>query len=238
MAGMASVPSTIVILTGAGISAESGLPTFRDVNGLWEGHRIEEVATPDAFASNPRLVHRFYNLRRAALLKVQPNAAHHAIARLQQDYDGDVVLVTQNVDDLHERAETPSVIHMHGELNKVRCEFCGVIVPCGGDISSTTDCPSCNQSGHLRPHIVWFGETPFALDKIERALERADLFVAVGTSGLVYPAAGFVRQACSTGAQTIEINATTTEATPEFDRHLKGPATLRVPELVSEILGK
>ncbi|MBX7210191.1 MAG: NAD-dependent deacylase [Verrucomicrobiaceae bacterium] len=231
-----SKPSTIVILTGAGISAESGLPTFRDVNGLWEGHRIEEVATPEAFARTPWLVHEFYNQRRAALRKAEPNDAHYAIARLQQSYPGEVVLVTQNVDDLHEQAETPSVIHMHGELRKVRCENCWKVVRCGGDVSIDTPCPSCEQAGFLRPLIVWFGEAPFEMDRIERTLQRADLFVAIGTSGVVYPAAGFVRQAKLAGAETIEINNAVTEASGHFDRHLTGPATEQVPAWVAELL--
>lgn len=232
----ASRPETIVILTGAGISAESGVPTFRDAGGLWEGHRIEDVATPEAFVRKPSLVHRFYNMRRAALLGVKPNDAHHAIARLQQDYDGDVVLVTQNVDDLHERAESPAVIHMHGELNKARCEFCGLIVACGGSLSSDTTCPSCEQTGCLRPHIVWFGEMPFEMPRIEAALKRADLFVAIGTSGQVYPAAGFVREAKQAGAATVEINTATTAASEHFDRRLSGPATEQVPYFVESLL--
>ncbi len=232
-----SSPQTIVILTGAGVSAESGLPTFRDANGLWEGHRIEEVATPDAFAANPRLVHNFYNMRRAALRKVRPNAAHHALARLQQDYDGEVVLITQNVDDLHERAESISVIHMHGELAKVRCLICGQIESCGGDLKTDTSCPFCEQQGFLRPHIVWFGEVPFEMGKIAHALERAELFVAIGTSGEVYPAAGFVRDAKRAGAATIEINSKETEISAHFDRRLTGPATEQVPAWVAELLG-
>lgn len=231
-------PSTIIILTGAGISAESGVPTFRDAGGLWEGHRIEDVATPEAFARKPSLVHRFYNMRRAALMKVTPNDAHHAIARLQQDYDGDVVLVTQNVDDLHERAKSPSVIHMHGELSKVRCEFCGLVVPCGGDLKTDTSCPSCEQTGHLRPHIVWFGEMPFEMNRIQAALKRADLFVAIGTSGQVYPAAGFVREAKQAGAATVEINTTTTEASAHFERRLTGPATEQVPAFVESLFSR
>jgi NAD-dependent deacetylase len=195
-----SSPRTIVILTGAGVSAESGLPTFRDANGLWEGHRFEDVATPEAFTRDPHLVHRFYNLRRAALRTVEPNAAHRAIANLQRQFPGEVVLVTQNVDDLHERAGSPSVIHMHGELTRVRCEHCNSIVSHGEDLSTETRCGACIESGGMRPHIVWFGEVPFEMDDIAQALARADIFVAIGTSGVVYPAAGFVILAKGAGA--------------------------------------
>lgn len=234
---IAMIPtSTIVILTGAGISAESGLPTFRDANGLWEGHRVEEVATPDAFHRHPSLVHRFYNLRFSALQMVQPNAAHHAVAKLQQCHGGEVVLVTQNVDDLHERAESPSVIHMHGELCKARCESCGRVFENNGNLSTSQACRFCGETGRLRPHIVWFGEMPFHMSQIEDALERADLFVAIGTSGHVYPAAGFVSQARESGAQTIEINPDTTKTSSQFEHHMTGLATMQVPMLVEMIL--
>jgi len=232
------MPSRIVILTGAGISAESGLPTFRDAKGLWEGHRPEEVATPQAFARNPALVHRFYNMRRASLDAVQPNAAHEALARLQRDFPGEVVLVTQNVDDLHERGGSHQVIHMHGELRNSRCTHCGDVRIWQGEMSPESVCPVCDETGGMRPDIVWFGEMPFQMDHIEDALEKADLFVAIGTSGLVYPAAGFVQIAMMSGAQTIEINAAGTDVSHRFARQMIGPATQEVPKLVGEILGK
>src|SRR5688572_24292127 len=166
-----STKGTIVILTGAGISAESGLPTFRDADGLWHGHRVEEVATPEAFAENPKLVHEFYNLRRAALKTVKPNAAHEAIARLQREYAGEVVLVTQNVDDLHERGGSPSLIHMHGDLLKVKCTWCEKGHTWEDDLSVETACPSCRAVDGMRPDIVWFGEMPYRMEEIERVLE-------------------------------------------------------------------
>lgn len=227
---------TIVILTGAGISAESGLPTFRDANGLWHGHRVEEVATPEAFAENPALVHEFYNMRRAALKTVKPNAAHEAIARLQREHAGAVVLVTQNVDDLHERGGSPAVIHMHGELRKVRCIRCYMDVEWQGDLSTTTPCPICKRTGCMRPHIVWFGEMPFFMEEIQEALARADVFVAIGTSGNVYPAAGFVHLAHMAGARTIEVNVDGTSASSSFKEHRTGRATEQVPGLVEELL--
>ena len=230
------MPSNIVILTGAGISAESGLPTFRDAKGLWEGHRPEQVATPEAFARDPALVHRFYNMRRAALDTVQPNAAHEALALLHRRFDGEVVLVTQNVDDLHERGGSEDVIHMHGELRKIRCARCDDVRLWRGDLSTATVCAACGKLGGLRPDIVWFGEMPFYMDEIQHSLEHTDLFVAIGTSGVVYPAAGFVRVAMAHGAATIEINAVGTEVSDQFGRHMIGPATQQVPLLVEEIL--
>ena len=195
-----SVLPQIVILTGAGISAESGLPTFRDANGLWENHRVEEVATPEAFAHHPALVHRFYNLRRAALKTVSPNAAHGALAQLQHAYPEHVTLVTQNVDDLHERAGSSKVIHMHGELLQIRCERCKDVRRWEDELSSGLPCSSCGEAGALRPDIVWFGEMPYFMNEISERLAQCDLFVAIGTSGLVYPAAGFVRAARTAGA--------------------------------------
>lgn len=236
MSGTSSRIPKIVILTGAGISAESGLPTFRDVNGLWEGHRPEEVATPEAFERDPALVHRFYNMRRAALDTVQPNAAHLALARLQEELVGEVMLVTQNVDDLHERGGSKEVVHMHGELRKSRCAHCEEVRVWEGDMSAATVCPTCGRSGGMRPHIVWFGEMPFYLRKIDLALKAADVFVAIGTSGMVYPAAGFVRRALEKGAETIEVNNADTEVSHRFERHLVGPATEMVPQLVEELL--
>ncbi|NBB50606.1 NAD-dependent deacylase [Rhizobium sp. CRIBSB] len=223
----------LVVLTGAGISAESGVPTFRASDGLWEGHRIEDVATPEAFARNPALVHDFYNRRRRQLADVGPNAAHHALAQLAAHWDGEFLLVTQNVDDLHDRAlagvETRpgfALIHMHGELLKARCTRTGRIEPCAGDL---------DPNGNLRPHIVWFGEMPFAMERIEAALERCDLFAAIGTSGSVYPAAGFVRIARSAGARTVEINLEPGLGADLFDEGVYGPATTTVPAFLDTL---
>lgn len=234
--GMA-MAAAIVILTGAGISSESGLPTFRDKDGLWEGHRVEDVACPDAFRRNPELVHQFYNLRRAALKTVEPNAAHLAIARLQKEFRGRITLVTQNVDDLHERAGSPGVIHMHGELRKARCVHCENDFQWDGDLETSTACPVCGRKGGMRPDIVWFGEIPYHMERIESLLEGADLFAAIGTSGHVYPAAGFVSIAKFAGAETIEINSAHTLVSTSFTRQLIGPATVEVPLWVDGLLG-
>lgn len=231
-----SKPFVIVILTGAGVSAESGIPTFRDANGLWEGHAIEDVATPEAFTKNPALVHNFYNLRRAAVKGAEPNAAHKALAKLQWEFKGEVVLITQNVDDLHERAGCPEVMHMHGELLKARCTKCRSIFPCEDNLDEAVRCNTCGSAGGLRPHIVWFNEMPLEMEAIQDALDRADLFVAIGTSGNVYPAASFVDLARSAGAQSVEINNAKTQISSLFQQHLSGPATVKVPEFVDEIL--
>lgn len=228
----------MVILTGAGISAESGLPTFRDKNGLWEGYRIEEVASPHAFRCHPELVQRFYNLRRAALKAVAPNAAHQALTRLQQEYTGRVTLVTQNIDDLHERAGASEVIHMHGELRRVRCDHCGHGMTWEGDLLTTTPCPACGRAGGMRPDIVWFGEIPYQMERIESVLESVDHFAAIGTSGHVYPAAGFVSLAKLAGAETCEINNAQTLVSDQFDRHFIGPATVEVPRWVDALLAE
>ncbi|MCP5534287.1 MAG: NAD-dependent deacylase [Akkermansiaceae bacterium] len=224
----------IVILTGAGVSAESGLPTFRGPDGLWEGHRVEDVATPEAFDRDPHLVHRFYNLRRRALDSVGPNAAHLAIARLQRERR--VTLVTQNVDDLHERAGSTGVIHMHGELRKALCTRCGARMEWIDDMEVDTPCPACGKTGGMRPDIVWFGEMPYRMEEIESALMDADLFAAIGTSGNVYPAAGFVRTARFAGARTIEFNNAGTAVSGFFEDHRLGPATVEVKRWVDNLL--
>lgn len=225
----------IVILTGAGISAESGVPTFRDSGGLWEGHRIEDVASPVGFRRNPRLVHQFYNTRRANIQTCHPNRAHYAVAELQAAYPDRVTLVTQNVDDLHERAGTASVLHMHGELLRVRCESCGVRSCRTDAIDVVTVCEACGVSGKMRPDIVWFGEMPFHMDEIEKALRRAEIFAAIGTSGHVYPAAGFVDMARSFGCHTVELNLQTTEGSARFHEHRFGPATETVRAWVDSL---
>lgn len=196
---------SIVILTGAGISAESGLATFRGPGGLWEGHRVEDVCTPEALARDPALVHRFYDARRAKLAEVEPNAAHRALARLERHWRGKVLLVTQNVDDLHERAGCADVLHMHGELASALCAVCGGRREWRGSLPPGSICPDC-EAPTLRPDIVFFGEMPYQMERIEDALRDCDLFLSIGTSGAVYPAAGFVRTARHVGARTLELN--------------------------------
>ncbi|HLV11287.1 MAG TPA: NAD-dependent deacylase [Trueperaceae bacterium] len=226
----------IVVLTGAGISAESGLRTFRDEGGLWEGHDVRDVATPEAFARDPDLVQRFYDARRRQLREVVPNAAHLALARLEDEGDHDVLLVTQNVDDLHERAGSRKVLHMHGELLKARCLGCGERVPWHDDLVHRPPCPRCGRPS-LRPDVVWFGEVPHHLDEIQDALWESDVFAAIGTSGLVYPAAGFVRTAAAAGARTVEMNLGASAVASAFDEVREGPATVTVPAWVDELLG-
>ena len=226
----------IVILTGAGISAESGLQTFRDADGLWEGYDPMAIATPEAFARDPELVYRFYNERRRQLSDVQCNDAHSCIARLQREFAGEVFLVTQNVDDLHERGGSVQVCHMHGELRTVLCALCAQSAPCGEDYDASSSCSQCGQSGGMRPDVVWFGEMPYHMDAIAVQLARCDLFVAIGTSGVVYPAAGFVQEALSAGALTVEVNKQLSEVTGYFHQQRKGPATREVAALVKELL--
>ena len=226
----------IVILTGAGISAESGVPTFRAADGLWENHRIEDVATPQAFRRDPALVQRFYDARRAALANVAPNAAHRALARLEAQWPGALLLVTQNVDDLHERGGSARPCHMHGELQRALCTGCGAASAWTGDLSGHPPCPRCGAA-RLRPDIVWFGEMPYHMDMIEAAIAGCDLFVSIGTSGAVYPAAGFVSLAHGAGARTLEINLDPSAGTPLFDEARHGPAGTLVPQWVDEILG-
>ncbi|BAK65354.1 NAD-dependent deacetylase [Sphingobium sp. SYK-6] len=225
----------IVILTGAGISAESGLATFRGPGGLWEGHRVEDVCTPGALARDPALVHRFYDLRRAALAGVAPNDAHAALARLERAWAGDFLIVTQNVDDLHERAGSRRVLHMHGELLSALCAACGHRLAWQGSLAPGALCLSC-RAPRLRPDIVFFGEMPYAMERIEAALSRADLFVSIGTSGAVYPAAGFVRMAGAFGAATLELNLEPSAGSDWFDACRHGPASVVVPAWVDEML--
>ncbi len=228
-------PRDIVILTGAGISAESGLATFRGPDGLWEGHRVEDVCTPEALAHDPDLVHAFYDARRSALVAVRPNAAHAALARLDAEWPGDLLIVTQNVDDLHERAGAQRLLHMHGELMSALCAQCGERVRWQRDMPPGSACVTCSAPA-LRPDIVFFGEIPYEMDRIEAALSQADLFVSVGTSGAVYPAAGFVRMARAFGAQTLELNLDPSEGSRWFDECRHGPASTLVPAWVDELL--
>lgn len=227
---------SIVVLTGAGVSAESGIKTFRDHNGLWENHRLEDVCTPEAFARNPALVQQFYNARRRQLVaEAHPNPAHLALANFEQAFTGNFTLVTQNVDDLHERAGSKNLIHMHGELLKARCAKTETVFPWKDDISTTTFCPCCDQPGLLRPHIVWFGEIPLQMEEIEAALALCDLFVAIGTSGQVYPAAGFVQMATAYGAHTVELNLEPSQAGSLFNQYLYGPASQTVPQFLTSL---
>ena len=228
----------IVILTGAGISHESGIATFRDSDGLWENERVEDVATPGGFARDPERVYRFYNQRRRDLQNgiIVPNAAHKALARLEKEYPGKVLVITQNVDNLHERGGSHNVLHMHGELLQGRCAACEAVFPCLGDMNSKDVCPSCGKAGHVRPHIVWFEEMPLYMEQIEDALEQCRVFASIGTSGNVYPAAGFVRHAKAHGAHTVELNLQPSVGASVFAESRYGLATQVVPAWVNELL--
>ena len=226
----------VVVLTGAGISAESGLPTFRDADGLWEGHDPMQVATPDAYAADPDLVHRFYDERRAALARAEPNQAHRALARLEENLGDDLLVVTQNVDDLHERAGSRRVLHMHGLLRSAWCVGCDARHPWADPLGGRPPCPACGRPD-LRPDVVWFGEVPRGMEEIEDALWAADLFVSIGTSGLVYPAAAFVQYAAARGTRTLELNLDASDSSSDFDESRRGPATQLVPAWVEELSG-
>jgi NAD-dependent deacetylase len=230
----------LFVLTGAGVSAESGLGTFRDKGGIWARFDPMRLATPEAFARDPARVHGFYNRRRRNLLAAEPNAAHFALARLEAglaERGGSLFLCTQNIDDLHERAGSRAVHHMHGQLLVARCGRCGRREPCRGDLSAETVCAGCGRAGAMRPDVVWFGEMPIGMDANEAALAAADRFVAIGTSGAVYPAAGFVTEARARGIPTVELNLEPSDVARAFDDARYGPATETVPALVAEILG-
>jgi NAD-dependent deacetylase len=236
------MPSHIFVLTGAGVSAESGLGTFRDKEGegIWATFDPMKLATPEAFARDPKTVLAFYDLRRRNLLSAKPNPAHFALARLEgalAQRGGSLTLVTQNIDDLHERAGSRRVVHMHGELLKARCGACDTVRRWLDDLTVSNVCPDCGCVGALRPHVVWFGEMPLALDDIERALRKANLFVAIGTSGAVYPAAGFVAEARGYGTPTCEINLGAADNADLFDEQRLGPASETVPAWVEELVG-
>lgn len=231
---MASIRK-IVILTGAGISAESGLQTFRASDGLWENHRVEDVATPEGFEQDRDLVQRFYDMRRAGILAAVPNPAHDALARLDAGWGGDLLIVTQNIDDLHERAGAGRVLHMHGEGLSAWCTACDTRHRWTGTLRDNPPCPACGADA-LRPDIVWFGEMPYRMDEIFDALREADLFVSIGTSGAVYPAAGFVQQARECGAQTLELNLERSQGSHWFHESRLGAASVTVPEWVDEML--
>ena len=231
-------PHRIVILTGAGISKESGLDTFRDADGIWAKVRLEDVATPEAYARDPARVQAFYNDRRRSLRdgNVTPNAAHRALAALEQKYTGDFLLVTQNIDDLHDRAGSRNLIHMHGELFKARCAACDRVQEWREDIEVTTRSPCCGAIGRMRPHVVWFGEMPLEMERIAAMLSICDLFVSIGTSGSVYPAAGFVQEARLAGALTVELNLEPSDGRSLFAERHYGPATQIVPAFVERLL--
>lgn len=229
---------SIVVLTGAGISAESGIKTYRAKDGLWETYKLEDVATLDGYKRDPELVLNFYNQRRKDFChgENKPNAAHYALAELEEYFDGEFLLVTQNIDNLHEQAGSKNIIHMHGELLKARCAKTNQVIPWLTDLTSNDFCTCCQYPLPLRPHIVWFGEMPIGLDIIYHQLAQADLFVSIGTSGTVYPAAGFVEEAHSVGAETIEVNLDLSELHGHFDNVLQGKASQQVPELVKKLL--
>jgi NAD-dependent deacetylase len=229
----------IVILTGAGISKESGLDTFRCEDGIWAKVNLEDVATPEGFHRNPALVHQFYNERRRKLADpaIAPNTAHAALAQLERDWRGEVFIVTQNIDNLHERAGSENLLHMHGELTKVRCDGCGGLFTWLEPLSVDTVCPECGRAGRMRPHVVWFGEMPIGMEDIYEALDRCALFVSVGTSGNVYPAAGFVSHVrMYTRAHTVELNLEPSTGATLFAETLYGPATEIVPAFVERLL--
>ena len=227
----------VVILTGAGISRESGLATFRDPDGIWQQVRIEDVATPEAYQRDPARVQAFYNARRAQLAEVMPNAAHAALAELDRRWPGELLLVTQNVDDLHDRAGSRRLVHMHGELRRAWCLACDDTPAWDGELTAATACPACATVGRVRPHIVWFGEMPFHMDRIASALETCEVFVSIGTSGNVYPAAGFVAEVRGR-AETVELNLEPSEGSHLFDRAIHGPATEIVPAYVETLLAR
>ena len=233
---MISRPRSIVVLTGAGISAESGIETFRAAEGLWANHRVDDVATPEGFARNPQLVYEFYNQRRRQLLtpEISPNAAHSALAKFEHEFNGEFLLVTQNVDNLHERAGSQNLIHMHGELLKMRCLNSKLVFDVSEDFDYDTHCRCCRSAGNLRPHVVWFGEMPLQMNRINSALENCDMFVAIGTSGNVYPASRFYQTAKIRKASTVELNLERTGSS--FDRHVRGPATECVPQFFESLL--
>ena len=233
---MVSRPRSIVVLTGAGISAESGIETFRAAEGLWANHHVDDVATLEGFARNPQLVYAFYNQRRRKLLtpEISPNAAHSALAKFEHEFGGEFLLVTQNVDNLHERAGSENLIHMHGELLKMSCLNSKLIFDVSEDFDYDTQCRCCRSAGNLRPHVIWFGEMPLQMNRINRALENCDMFVAIGTSGNVYPASGFYQTAKIRKASTVELNLERTGSS--FDQHICGPATESVPQFFKSLL--
>lgn len=232
---MKKIYKHIVLLTGAGISAESGLSTFRSENGLWNNHRVEDVATIEAYFRNPDYVHQFYNDMRPELFKAQPNPAHLAITELQKMYPAQVDVITQNVDTLHEKAGNTNVYHIHGQINQIVCMNCGHVFETWGEITSEDKCEKCGVTGMLKPNIVFFGENLLYMNKVDTILKSCDLFISVGTSGVVYPAAGFVQIVKMFGADTVEMNMETTSNNKMFDKHIYGPAGSTLPTFVKEL---
>lgn len=226
----------IVILTGAGISAESGLATFRSSNGLWNNHRVEDVASVEGFRRNPALVHDFYNDLKLEIQKAKPNPAHLAITRLQNEYPAEISVVTQNVDTLHEKAGNKNIYHIHGQINQAVCLNCGHILETFGDVDTETVCAQCGVTGMMKPNIVFFGENLLCMDKVETLLRSCDLFVSIGTSGVVFPAAAFVQTAKYHGADTIEFTLEPTSNNFYFDRHVYGPAGQTLPSYVDGLV--
>ncbi len=233
-----STYKNIVILTGAGISAESGLATFRASNGLWNNHKVEDVATIEAFERNPAYVHEFYNELKKELVKAKPNKAHLAITRLQKEYDANISVVTQNVDTLHEKAGNQNIYHIHGQINQAVCLNCGRILETFGDVDTETVCPHCHIAGMMKPNIVFFGENLLCMDKVDHLLSECDLFLSVGTSGVVFPAASFVQIAKYNNAKTYEFNLEPTSNNYFFDHHIYGPAGTTLPAFVDEMIKK
>ncbi len=227
---------SIVVLTGAGISAESGLATFRSSNGLWNNHRVEDVATIEAFQRNPEFVHDFYNQMKPELLAAKPNPAHLALTKLQDNYPAPVSIITQNVDTLHEKAKSRNIYHIHGQINQAVCLNCGHILETWNDVTTETVCPQCSVAGMMKPNIVFFGENLLYMDKVERLLASCDLFISVGTSGVVFPAAAFVQTAKLYGAETYEFNLEKTSNNFYFDHHIFGKAGDTLPPFVDALL--
>ncbi len=226
----------IVILTGAGISAESGLATFRASNGLWNNHKVDDVATIEGFARNPKYVHDFYNELKTELKNAQPNSAHLAITKLQKEYPAEINIITQNVDTLHEKAKNKNIYHIHGQINQAICLKCGHILQTFGKVNINTICSNCHEIGHMKPNIVFFGENLLYMDKVEQLLQKCDLFLSIGTSGVVFPAASFVQTAKYYGAETYEFNLENTSNNFFFDKHIIGPAGTTLPAFVDELL--
>ena len=235
---MSRLYKNIVILTGAGISAESGLATFRSSNGLWNNHRVEDVATVEGFQRNPALVHDFYNELKIEIQKAKPNPAHLAITKLQKEYPGTVSVITQNVDTLHEKAGNTNICHIHGQINQAVCLNCGHVLETWGDVNTETVCRQCGVPAMMKPNIVFFGENLLCMDKVDRLLEQCDLFVSIGTSGVVFPAASFVQIAKLNGAETYEFNLETTSNNRYFDHHIYGKAGETVPQFVDTLLAE
>lgn len=233
---MAKIYHNIAILTGAGISAESGLATFRSSNGLWNNHKVEDVASVEGFQRNPALVHDFYNNLKTEIQQAKPNAAHLALTKLQKEYPAEINIITQNVDTLHEKASNQNVYHIHGQINQSVCLNCGQVLETWGDVDTETTCPHCQVMGMMKPNIVFFGENLLCMDRVEDILRKCDLFISIGTSGVVYPAAGFVQQAKYYGADTVEFTLDTTANNYLFDKHIFGKAGETLPPYIEELI--